>query len=446
MDLFGFGTLAVLGTALMTGWRYVRSMWANVMSIVIVNTTLIDASSDAMLAYACKHWNRSKLGPITYVGWKTYVRPERDFMSVAAEDIGKGSRLFWDGWKPIWVSRTAGNSNKSDGTYFIAQPLQITYFRWLFDGDELVRKALEYYNKATKDSDTNRFYVMYQSGSAGKPVKLASSPGVENVDSIPKHSYGSLSSMITRRILKWSPSDLGPITSVLEKAVDGMALSSSQKAHYKRLQRWHKSRRWFEERGLPWKYGTLLYGPPGTGKSAYVRAVAQDLNLPVHQFDLATMFNDELKERWQLMRANSPCIALIEDIDAVFEGRKPCHDDIKLSFDALLNVLDGVEQANGLLVFISTNRVETLDPALGGEVAGAEAVSSRPGRIDCSVYFGVLSEAGRQQIAERILQDWPEKIPTVVAGCVGYTGAQFERRCIDLAQELYWTQEEERDG
>ena len=66
----------------------------------------------------------------------------------------------------------------------------------------------------------------------------------------------------------------------------------------------------------------MLYGPPGTGKTALARAFAEDLNMPIYVFNLAEMSNHELMRVWSEMQVNVPCIALIEDIDNVFNGRE----------------------------------------------------------------------------------------------------------------------------
>ena len=65
-----------------------------------------------------------------------------------------------------------------------------------------------------------------------------------------------------------------------------------------------------------------MYGPPGTGKTALVRAFAEDLDLPIYVFSLAQMSNGTLMDCWKNLQLNIPCIALIEDIDNIFDGRK----------------------------------------------------------------------------------------------------------------------------
>lgn len=159
-----------------------------------------------------------------------------------------------------------------------------------------------------------------------------------------------------------------------------------------------------------------------THNTASVRAIGQELDLPIHIFDLASMTNSELREAWQSVTADLPAIALLEDIDGAFIGRTPA-EGVELTFDCLLNCMDGVERMDGLLTIVTTNRPETLDDAL----------CNRPGRIDVQLEFGPPDEAGRRHIASRILQDWPEAIEAIVAAGDGESGAQFERRCVAFA-------------
>ena len=126
-------------------------------------------------------------------------------------------------------------------------------------------------------------------------------------------------------------------------------------------------------------------------------------------------------------------MALIEDVDAVFDGRKTIVGH--LTFDCLLNCLDGVERSDGLLTFVTSNDPAKLDAALGGP-AGK---SARPGRIDEIVRLGPMSEAGRRHVADRVLRDFPAGVSEdIVDAGNGDTGAQFERRCVEAATAAKW--------
>ena len=187
---------------------------------------------------------------------------------------------------------------------------------------------------------------------------------------------------------------------------------------------------------MPWRRGYLLHGEPGTGKTALARAIAEDLDLPVFVFDLATLKNDELLKAWNQMLAEVPCMALIEDIDAVFHGREniAVNQGPALTFDCLLNCLDGVQRADGLMVMISTNHLDKIDPAIGQP----GTIGSRPGRIDRIVSMGKLEPNGRRKLAERILDQWPEWIDDICVAGQDDTPAQFQERCGRLALKLHY--------
>jgi len=231
---------------------------------------------------------------------------------------------------------------------------------------------------------------------------------------------------------------------------------------------WVKSKDWYKEKKIPWKKGWLLYGVPGTGKTALARAFAEDLDLPIYVFSLGQMSNNDFLKAWQSMQLNVPCIALIEDIDNVFHKRQNISQlsgmlngsmfyqnsgqsegsaDVKspLTFDTLLNCLDGVDKADGIFTIVSTNDITKIDDALGVPQSVDEDkhnfISTRPGRIDSVIRLGCIDKDNKLKMANKILSEFPEKLAEVtqyILKDIPETPAQFQEYCSQIALEEYW--------
>jgi mitochondrial chaperone BCS1 len=151
---------------------------------------------------------------------------------------------------------------------------------------------------------------------------------------------------------------------------------------------------WYASAGVPWRRGYLLHGPPGNGKSSLVAALAGELGLDVCVLNLSMDTLDDARLQNLLSNAPERSLVLLEDIDAVFEGReKPKSQRSRLSFNGVLNALDGVAAQEGRLVFMTTNHIEKLDPAL-----------IRPGRCDV---HALISNASRDQVIGMIQRFFP---------------------------------------
>ncbi|WP_114819373.1 AAA family ATPase [Chryseobacterium sp. KLBC 52] len=261
------------------------------------------------------------------------------------------------------------------------------------------------------------------------------------------------------------------------KALDNLFFPDDVKELISIIGLWVKSKNWYKEKSIPWKRGWLLYGPPGTGKTALARAFAEDLDLPIHFFSLAQMSNNDLIKSWQSMQLNIPCIALIEDIDNVFNKRKNIaqssnqllvgsfssqnnssnhsgnesnndqQNEIRtpLTFDTLLNCIDGVDKSDGIFTIITTNDITKIDEAIGQpktlEDGTQVFISSRPGRIDRAIELTYMSSENKIKMADKILSDFPDKLLEIyehIKKNEKETPAQFQEYCAQIALQEYW--------
>ncbi|KAI8914939.1 BCS1 N terminal-domain-containing protein [Powellomyces hirtus] len=151
--------------------------------------------------------------------------------------------------------------------------------------------------------------------------------------------------------------------------------------------------KWYHDRGIPYRRGYLLYGPPGSGKTSFIQALAGELeyNICVMNLSERGMTDDRLSHL--LNHAPPRSIILLEDVDAAFINRAQTDKQgfsSMVTFSGLLNSLDGVTSSEERIIFMTTNHVERLDPAL-----------IRPGRVDMKV---LLDNANGDQARQMFLR------------------------------------------
>ena len=216
-----------------------------------------------------------------------------------------------------------------------------------------------------------------------------------------------------------------------KSALRGLAYDDSKMELMDYCSTWFRSARWYKKHFIPWKTGLLLHGPGGTGKSSFARVIAETLGIPVYEFYLNTLRDAEFIREWDNMR--TPCVVLLDDFDTAFNLREPVTVHKSLSFETVLKQISGISSNNGVLLVITTNHLEKIDPALGRMDSSGR--STRPGRIDRVVEFGLTSREQRERLVGIILEDWTDNLDlkALIDRGAGTTAAQFQSMCIEQA-------------
>ncbi|HEV2316331.1 MAG TPA: AAA family ATPase [Thermoplasmata archaeon] len=179
--------------------------------------------------------------------------------------------------------------------------------------------------------------------------------------------------------------------------------------------------------------GILLFGPPGCGKTHVMRAAANELNVPMQivsgpELVSALAGQSEAAVRDVLYRAreNAPSIVFFDEIDALASKDSMRTPEVSRAVSQFLTEMDGLRPKDKVIIIATTNRPQTLDPAL-----------LRPGRFDKIFYVPPPDIQARQDIFRIHLKGVP------VEGAVdfgdlarrtdGFSGADIAN-CVDEAK------------
>lgn len=482
--LGGWG-LAAVGAAL----GVVASMFSKVKDVLWRCVSLViqrvevptQSAHDALTAYLIAKYARSKNYDRMYGAQWEFHRDGR-YGLVPYEIFGNRTLILWNGLVPFIFTnqqekKSTGKNENSGSSNATKIYSTLTFVRGTLDVEQVLtaacaaRNEMSWANEKEEQEAKGRFVIHHVPKRQSRDDDDDSSS-----NGLAWYQQGHY------RLLAHKPDDLGKRPTNNGKALDNLIFPQRVKDLIKEIELWRKSRDWYREKGIPWKRGWMLYGPPGTGKTALARAFAEDLNMPIYVYNLAEMGNHELMKAWGEMQMNVPCIALIEDIDNVFHGRENVarknsgmglfgmmgssrggDDDNDrdrgrgsfappLTFDCLLNCLDGVERNDGVFTIVTTNDTSKVDPALGlprklpdGTV---EFISTRPGRIDKAVELGYMEAADKKRMARRILGAYEKECFEMLDFVDKFaelqeTPAQFQERCSQVALKCFWREKHE---
>lgn len=389
-------SFAFLGT-LAVCWQQIKSALGRLRALFIVKITLNGQIADIVTAYIHAKGKPLGWGDQHIQSVCEWVRPRRQVMEVAYETPSLQPRVIRldDSWI-TYFTLPCGQGIE----LVTSQVLVMTAIRWTADFKQLVWNASEW-NANRRNAKSGRFQINVVSGRPSSQT-ISGASGQPASDTKPPVPNG----LMERHYWHWDADDIGA-----EKPADpfaAMSLSPEGKAALQDFRRWREQREWYEKKGLPWSRGHLYYGDPGGGKTSLARALAQDGDMPLWLFDLSTLDNYRFTMAWAAMRETAPCMAVFEDVDSVFIGRKnvraeTCPD--ALTYDCYLAAMGGMQIAHGVFKVVTTNKPDSLDEALCCVKEDGTDATSRPGRIDRKFKIGLATEDQRRGIIRHITEE-----------------------------------------
>ncbi|WP_341532130.1 AAA family ATPase (plasmid) [Nostoc sp. UHCC 0302] len=203
------------------------------------------------------------------------------------------------------------------------------------------------------------------------------------------------------------------------------------------LREWlQKRRRLFtteaRELHLPQPKGVLLAGVPGTGKSMVAKNIANILNLPLLQLDIASMLGSLVGESEGNVRralktasAIAPCIIWMDELEKALSGSG---DTSGVSQRILGNILTFMSECTtGVFVVATCNDPSALPPEL-----------KRKGRFDEMFFVDLPTEPERVQILGIHLQRFgitveSEYLEAIATNTAKFSGAELETLAAEAA-------------
>lgn len=180
--------------------------------------------------------------------------------------------------------------------------------------------------------------------------------------------------------------------------------------------------------------GLLLSGPPGTGKTMFAGALARSCDArlvatSVARWQSAGHLDDTLKamrKSFEEASANRPSILFIDEFDGIADRSRvsgTVHETYWTQvINFLLELIDGHDRLQGVVVIGATNSPKGIDPAL-----------LRPGRLDRHIQINLPDTDERKHLARSYfgahLSD--AELNAISAATAGLSGASFQKASRD---------------
>ena len=117
----------------------------------------------------------------------------------------------------------------------------------------------------------------------------------------------------------------------------------------------------------------LFYGLPGTGKTMLVKALSNELDVPLYLVKATSLIGEhvgdassKIHDLFKKASENAPSIIFIDEIDAIALHRsfQSLRGDVSEIVNSLLTEMDGIEENKSVITIGATNNQDSLDLAV----------------------------------------------------------------------------------
>ena len=154
----------------------------------------------------------------------------------------------------------------------------------------------------------------------------------------------------------------------------------------------------------PWAPKNILfYGLPGTGKTMLVKAISNELEVPLYLIKATSLIGDhvgdgasKIHDLFKKASENSPSIIFIDEIDAIALHRsfQSLRGDVSEIVNSLLTEMDGIIENDSVITIGATNNPSSLDYAIRS-------------RFEEEIEFKLPDDKERLEIIENNLKTMP---------------------------------------